>query len=97
MSWADSTRRSQLPEDWGVIRLQVLVADNFTCQIKLQGCHTIATDVDHIKRGNDHTRANLRSACSFCHDKKSSAEGVSRRADLKSLRKRPAERHPGYR
>ncbi|BBC43565.1 HNH endonuclease [Mycobacterium phage AN9] len=98
MSWADSRRREQLPPDWEAnYRLPVLRDAFYRCQIRGPRCVGTATDVDHIKRGNDHSRSNLRAACSPCHDDKSSAEGVARRRELKARRKRPAERHPGRR
>jgi 5-methylcytosine-specific restriction endonuclease McrA len=53
--------------------------------------------VDHINRGDDHSRGNLRAVCWRCHAKKSSMEGHARRRELRELRKRPRERHPGER
>ena len=97
MSWADSSRRQELPRDWDAIRASVLREANWLCEIESPGCSRMATDVDHKQRGNDHSRSNLRAACSKCHDKKSSAEGVNRRRELKAQRSRPAERHPGRR
>jgi 5-methylcytosine-specific restriction endonuclease McrA len=98
MSWSSSNRRQELPKDWELkYRLPVLSAAGWLCQIDGPGCSRAATDVDHIRRGNDHSRSNLRAACKSCHSKKSSAEGVSRRRELKQLKKRPAERHPGRR
>ncbi|QJD50208.1 HNH endonuclease [Mycobacterium phage Iwokeuplikedis] len=98
MSWAGSDRRQELPPDWELnYRLPVLSAARWLCQINGPGCVRAATDVDHIKRGNDHSRSNLRAACRVCHGKKSSAEGVARRRELKARRKRPPERHPGQR
>nr|WP_232785857.1 HNH endonuclease [Mycobacteroides chelonae] len=55
----------------------------------------MATEVDHIRRGDDHSTGNLRAACTWCHGRKSSAEGVSRKRELRALRKRPTDRHPG--
>lgn len=98
MSWADSRRRSELPPNWDEeYRQPVLKRDRWRCQIELPGCKRAATDVDHKKRGNDHSLSNLQAACGWCHDKKSSGEGVSRRQEIKALRKRPEERHPGRR
>ncbi|AZV00493.1 HNH endonuclease [Mycobacterium phage ACFishhook] len=65
------------------------------CEIGWSGCVVEATEVDHIRRGDDHSRANLRAACSSCHGKKSSAEGNARKRQLRARRKRPTERHPG--
>lgn len=98
MSWAGSGRRRELPKDWELnFRLPVLSRDSWLCQINGPGCVRAATDVDHINRGNDHRRSNLQAVCRVCHAAKSSAEGVARRRQLKALRKRPAERHPGQR
>ncbi|ANA86942.1 HNH endonuclease [Gordonia phage Strosahl] len=98
MSWAGSTRRQRLPEDWELnYRLPVLSRDRWLCQINGPGCKRAATDVDHINRGDNHDRSNLRAVCSVCHNKKSSAEGNQAKAKLKAQRKRPPERHPGRR
>lgn len=96
--WSSSNRRQELPPDWEEnYRLPTLREAKGMCQIRLPGCLGKATEVDHIRRGNDHSRGNRRAACSFCHGKKSSAEGVAQRRKLKALKKRPAERHPGIR
>lgn len=96
MSWNSSNRRQELPKDWEAnYRIPVLSAAGWRCQIAGPGCIRVATEVDHIKRGTDHSRSNLRAACRRCHSKKSSAEGVNRRRELKALGKRPEERHPG--
>lgn len=96
MGWDSSRRNQQLPKDWELnYRLPVLSAARWLCEINGPGCTRAATDVDHIRRGNDHSRSNLRAVCRVCHAKKSSAEGVARRRELKARRKRPEERHPG--
>ncbi|QBI98561.1 HNH endonuclease [Mycobacterium phage Bud] len=96
MSWAGSRRRRDLPEDWELnYRLPVLSAARWMCQVKGPGCVGVASEVDHIKRGNDHSRTNLQAICRVCHGKKSAAEGVARRRELRARRKRPPERHPG--
>jgi 5-methylcytosine-specific restriction endonuclease McrA len=98
MSWAGATRRQRLPEDWELnYRLPVLSRDRWLCQINGPGCTRPATDVDHIKRGDDHSRQNLRAVCPTCHGKKSSAEGNAAKAKLKAQRRRPADRYPGRR
>jgi 5-methylcytosine-specific restriction endonuclease McrA len=93
--WDSSQRRSELPPDWFRLRSQVLRDAGNKCQIRSPGCAEFATDVDHIRRGNDHRVENLRAACSSCHLKKSSAEGNSRKRELRALKKRPLEKHPG--
>lgn len=95
MSWAGSSRRKNLPPDWEIRRQKVLHDAGYVCEIQMRGCRGTATDVDHKKRGNDHSRDNLRAACSHCHGKKSAAEGVARRKELKARGKRTPERHPG--
>ncbi|AOT24239.1 HNH endonuclease [Mycobacterium phage Noella] len=98
MSWDSSDRSSRLPDDWEEnYRQPVLRAAGYRCQIQLPGCLRKATDVDHIRRGDDHSRRNLQAACSRCHGKKSSAEGHARKRELRARRKRPTERHPGSR
>ncbi|AGM61523.1 HNH endonuclease [Mycobacterium phage PotatoSplit] len=95
LSWSTSDRSTRLPDDWPAIRRQVLRDAGWICEIGWSGCLLEATEVDHIRRGDDHSRANLRAACSSCHGKKSSAEGNARKRQLRARRKRPTERHPG--
>ncbi|AXH47983.1 HNH endonuclease [Mycobacterium phage Misomonster] len=76
LSWSTSDRSTRLPDDWPAIRRQVLRDAGWICEIGWSGCLTQATEVDHIRRGDDHSRANLRAACSWCHGKKSSAEAT---------------------
>lgn len=90
MSW-ESDRGRRLPRDWHRIRRLVLQNDGYRCRV----CGGRASEVDHIRRGDDHSLSNLRSLCKTCHGKKSSSEGNSRQKELKALRKRPVERHPG--
>lgn len=96
-NWSGSYRNLRLPPNWRDIRRRILERDNHTCQIRLLGCLVTASDVDHIVRGDDHSIENLRAACRKCHDRKSSAEGNDRQRQLRALRKRPIERHPGHR
>lgn len=95
--WSGSTRRKRLPPEWQQLRLETLRRDSFRCQIRSEGCRGMATDVDHILRGDDHSPNNLRAACSYCHSKKSSAEGNEALRLKRARRKRPEERHPGLR
>jgi len=92
---SNSNRRAELPPNWESLRTQVLRDSNYECRMGWQGCLTRATEVDHIRRGNDHSISNLRAACSACHSKKSSREGLAQRRALQARRKRPPERHPG--
>jgi len=95
MTWYSSDRRAGLPKDWPARRKRVLKRDGYLCQIRGPRCLGTATDVDHIKRGDNHDDGNLQSACSPCHNTKTSAESIAQRSKLRSRRFRPAERHPG--
>lgn len=90
--WQDSTRRDRLPDDWPRIRLRVLVRDGYRCRLRLGDiCLRTATEVDHIRRGDDHRDVNLQAVCAPCHARKTSSEGNAARLRLH----RPPERHPG--
>ena len=97
MPWSSSDRRTRLPKNWPSLRASVLRRDSYRCQIRLDGCSGIATDVDHIARGDNHSLENLRAACSECHKKKTQAEALEARRKKRALRFRPVERHPGAR
>lgn len=92
MSWSSSDRRLRLPEDWSRRRLAVFARDDSRCQWRLSDgvvCGAVASDVDHIVRGDDHSLSNLRALCSAHHRLKSSAEGsAAARAALAESRKR---------
>lgn len=96
MGWETSHRRYRLPYNWSQIRRAVLEEANWVCEIQMSDrCLGTASEVDHINRGDDHSRGNLRAACFRCHAKKSSQEGAAARRRKKDLAKRPPERHPG--
>jgi 5-methylcytosine-specific restriction endonuclease McrA len=100
-NWEGSDRRSRLPADWSKIRLRVLRRDAGRCTALDEAgarCVEVATDVDHIKPGDDHSMGNLRSLCSWHHRKKSGAEGAAaQRAKRRAIEKkfRRTEQHPG--
>ena len=95
-SWGTSDRRSRLPGNWfSSIRPAVLKRDGYRCQLKLAGCLGKATDVDHIKPGDDHSMTNLQAACKTCHQQKSSDEGNRAKAALRAARFRKKPVHPG--
>ncbi len=61
------------------------------CKLRLSDdCMRYANEVDHIEPGDDHSLANLQSACSTCHQIKSSREGAA----AKPRERRPPEVHP---
>lgn len=99
--WQGSTRRQRLPPDWSRIRKRILRRDGHRCTergLDDVRCYEVATEVDHIRPGDDHSDANLRALCSWHHQKKSSQEGGAalarkRRAIDQSYRRREA--HPG--
>jgi 5-methylcytosine-specific restriction endonuclease McrA len=99
--WQNSDRRDRLPPDWFKIRARVLRRDGHTCTHRDDygiRCADLATDVDHIKPGDDHSMENLRALCSWHHNKKSGAEGgaasqANRRRQNRKFRR--TEDHPG--
>lgn len=97
MPWSSSDRRTRLPKNWPSLRANILRRDNYRCQISLDGCSGIATEVDHIARGDNHSPENLRAACSRCHKQKTQAEALEARRKKRAARFRPIERHPGAR
>ncbi|MFF9088637.1 HNH endonuclease [Streptomyces sp. NPDC014991] len=93
--WAGSTRRHELPDDWPERRAYVLARDEYRCRWHEDStvCGRAATDVDHIRPGNDHRPENLQALCRDHHALKSSREGNAARWSVRM--RRPAERHPG--
>ncbi|MDS2171621.1 HNH endonuclease signature motif containing protein [Nesterenkonia sp. CL21] len=75
--------------------MRILRRDAYACQL----CGAEATEVDHIKAGDDHSDENLQAICTPCHARKSSSEGGAARArELRQLRamiKRKPEQTPG--
>ena len=99
-SWQDSNRRDRLPPDWPAIRKRVLKRDGGKCQAEYDGeqCGWKATDVDHIRPGDDHDESNLESLCSWHHARKSSREGneaKAKKAAVTAQKFRRTEEHPG--
>lgn len=98
--WAGSTRRDRLPRDWDtVIRRRILRRDSYRCKVGTPGvCVRVATEVDHIRAGDDHRDSNLQAICTPCHKLKSSSEGgtaaSTKRRQIKN-RFRRTEDHPG--
>jgi hypothetical protein len=92
MTWpARSERRTQLPGNWRQLRVQALERDGYRCTWTRGGrrCEERATDVDHIKPGNDHRLSNLQSLCHPHHQRKTVLEAAAARGvEIQ-------ERHPG--
>ena len=95
MAWGSSTRRLRLPSNWKSIRLTVLRRDSYRCKIQGTGCRVIATEVDHIARGDNHSLGNLQAVCPSCHRQKTLSEAQEASARKRSRRLRPTEKHPG--
>lgn len=102
-NWNGSNRRERLPADWPRIRLRVLRRDGHRCTHTLNDgvrCGLPATDVDHVRPGDDHSESNLTSLCESHHQTKSGREGAAamhakRRQIEKKFRR--TESHPGLR
>jgi 5-methylcytosine-specific restriction endonuclease McrA len=97
MAWQSSTRRAELPKNWNRLRMRVLRRDGFLCQEVFstgEKCGSVATDVDHIIAGDDHSMGNLRALCAWCHRKKSSSEGGQAAALTRVRTERPKPTHP---
>lgn len=99
--WKNSTRRDRLPPDWSRTVKRIMRRDNRMCQWRLDDgtlCLAYATDVDHIRRGDDHRDSNLRALCGMHHQRKSSQEGGQAAAAKKrriAKRYLRTEEHPG--
>ena len=64
---------------WPRIRARVL-AEEPTCRLRLAGCTTYSTQVDHIvpkSRGGTDERGNLRAVCKPCHQRKTQDESAT--------------------
>ncbi len=95
MPWDTSTRT--MPPGWDALRLRVLRRDRYSCQHREPNgaaCPARASDVDHVKPGNDHSMTNLRALCREHHLAKSSAEGHAAWAARRIPARRPTEPHP---
>lgn len=59
-----------------------------------QLCGQPVTDVDRIVAGGDHSMANLRALCAWCHARKSAHEGGTAAALTRVRTARPKPTHP---
>ncbi len=91
--WSGSDRRARLPADWSRVVVPRILARDPACQLGLDGCTGQSTEVDHRRRGDDHSDANLQGACRSCHAKKTAAEGHA----AQHRRTRTPPPHPGLR
>jgi 5-methylcytosine-specific restriction endonuclease McrA len=69
-------RRRRRPYDltstWNRVKAQVLARDNYTCQLRLEGCQITAVTADHIvpwgrQGGAWFDLSNLRASCGHCN------------------------------
>lgn len=100
-AWTNSTRRDRLPSDWRILRTRILQRDKYKCQalmIDSRICGDLATDVDHVRAGDEHGEWNLQSLCTWHHARKSGREGnaaaAAKRKERDSRFQR-GESHPG--
>lgn len=96
MAWGSkSGRTAPLPRMWKAIRANVLRRDNWQCQWVREDtgllCLEKATDVDHIDDPEDHRHSNLRSLCSWHHDKRTASQG----GQANAAKRRVQKTHPG--
>lgn len=94
MGWENSDRRDRLPADWEAIRKAVFRRDLYRCRWQLPGgdlCRAVATDVDHIVAGDDHSMSNLQALCRPHHERKSALEGVEARRQKKDSSRLPPD------
>lgn len=102
MAWSSSTRAARLPPDWKRIVKRILRRDPLCiCRGEAEGCDlhpgrpcgAASTEVDHLRRGDDHDDSNLGGKCSRCHRKKTLLEALAARK--RAPRTREPEPHPG--
>lgn len=68
-----TNRSERLPKDWQTRRRIVLNRNQGICVAT--DCQEDATDVDHIRRGDDHSLTNLQGLCASHHATKTAYEG----------------------
>lgn len=99
---AVSARKARLPSNWygpHGLREAVLHRDSGACQWAgtTGPCGETATEVDHIRAGDDHSMGNLQALCSYHHRRKTASEAGHSKARTKVSTKRTPEPHPGMR
>lgn len=96
--WRGSTRRVRLPGDWKTRVARVKERDGYRCVARDESgvrCTNAGTDVDHIKRGDDHSYANLQLLCADHHTVKTQREAREAREAEAARYRYPKQRHPG--
>ncbi|WP_103529524.1 HNH endonuclease signature motif containing protein [Streptomyces sp. SM12] len=96
--WADSDRRSRLPSDWKRRVASIKARAAGRCERRLPDgsrCVNPGKDVDHIRRGDDHSVTNLQLLCTDCHTAKTTREAAAERRRYAARLKYPKEAHPG--
>lgn len=93
--------RRDLPADWPQRRELVLERDGHQCVERFSTGERCPTkdglEVDHIRRGGNHSLSNLRTLCEWHHQQKSSREGaeaLNRRRQQVHNKFRRTEAHP---
>ena len=90
-----------MPANWASLRLRVLARDRGRCTwLKQDGtgrCTSRATDVDHVRAGDNNDMSNLASLCGWHHDRKSAREGVDAAEESRKREKASSrfDGHPG--
>ncbi len=98
MPWdRTSRRRSELPADWPTIRTDVLNRGQHACRIAGPNCTRIATEVDHIGNRHNHSRTNLRAACTTCHSERTTSQRHDAMRALRATARHTDELHPALR
>jgi hypothetical protein len=98
-----SWRKEPLPPNWGQIRAFIITRDPQCTWGSLQEdmsehgrCPNRSTDVDHTGEPWDHSPQALRGLCQRHHQVRTGRQGAAGKAAVMRTRKRPQERHPGF-
>jgi hypothetical protein len=97
---SSSRRTVPLPGNWHAIVPAILARDPVCRWGALpweEGyCRSDSTEVDHMGSAADHRPEVLRGICHYHHLRRTSAQGNAAAARMRSLKYRPAEKHPGF-
>jgi hypothetical protein len=96
-------RSTPLPPAWDAIRAAVLARDPFCRWGSLPSdmatpglCAERSVEADHTGAPDDHSLTSLRGLCRRHHATRTGRQGAEARAAVMPTRRRPTERHPGY-